>query len=66
MNTFMTDASRMSSQQPMRHFCFERFDRRDETGLNVFCIAECEHAERFPKRFGGKFIDPKCHPKWRG
>jgi hypothetical protein len=34
--------------------------------MNVFCFAECEHAEKFRERFGGEFIDPKSCPKWPG
>jgi hypothetical protein len=39
------------------------FDR-DGTDMNVFCIAEREHAERLRKRFGGEFLDPKDRRKW--
>ena len=42
------------------------FYRRDDTGFNVFCFAELEHAEQFKARFGGEFIAPKDRPRWPG
>ena len=40
--------------------------RRDDADMNVFCFAEREDAEKFQRRFGGEFIDPKDRPKWPG
>ena len=42
------------------------FFYRDGVGMNVFCFAERDHAERLHQRFGGEFIDPKDRPKWPG
>src|SRR5689334_2750098 len=40
--------------------------RRDDQWFNVFCFAECEHADRFMERFGGELIAPKDRPRWGG
>lgn len=40
--------------------------RRDDLDHVVFCFAERRHAEKFPERFGGDFLDPKDRPKWPG
>jgi hypothetical protein len=37
--------------------------RRDDADVIVFSFAEHAHAEKFPQRFGGEFLNPATRPK---
>lgn len=37
---------------------------RDDNDFNVYCFAECEHAERFQARSGGAMHDARLEPRW--
>jgi len=39
--------------------------RRDDTDYVVLCFSERTDAERFMKRFGGEFIEPRDRRAWR-